>query len=752
MAETWTPIDDPTAFQDDAVFEIDEKTKSIQVLIEQPIVAGENKSQFIKFQMGRYYDAIDLTGMEVNILYESPTGYQDISTAVNREYSDEYIRFGWLVPYAACPVKGTLGFAVEFVGADYVLKTTRGETPVLDSISGSSSVPEPTEQTWYIELQSQVAAAINNANSTLESVREYIDTFQGNIDDAIDNWFDAHPEATTTVQDGSITREKFTESLNKKIDSIYNTVQDMVQDVSLSSGMFVQTGGHGSVYDGGGQLYRITSVEPHAQSSAEVPAEVYETLTNGLYAERVLGFKETKFSISDKLGNSYSGNFVNNSSVITELLNVCSSYEDNGDKLYYGHYSALDYGDHDVSNGENDGKYQIDCSAFVQLALAGISFDSSRYNVNDNYFVSQYSFFPYRIKAEYQNQDTWAKYRLSDCQAKYAYENGYSFLPNWDWSNVQAGDVVYLQDGDIESSNWGGVDHVMIYIGRRGGSDDLVFYECGGNSRNRSSVSSSNVVHVRTSTLAFMNANTKLIARYPLGVGGNNANCVIYENKHPDYPATYSAGSQSANYEIEPISKDEWYTVICKVKSLNSYPFFVTDGGHVMAYPAIDSDAIFVNTFRATNDFNTFRIGSYSQSDSDIVFEDFKIVKGFGNSLNVPYHKPTQVKKVETITANYKNTTANAWEYVGLSITVPTGHRYLVRCTQGWNSGKPIGMALHTATSGMLTYTHESANDAVMGTPMYMLDSGTWYLFTKRATVATAANIYAVTILDVDLN
>ena len=56
---TWTQISAPTDFRDDAVFEVDFKTKTVQVLVEQPIVAGENKSQFIKFQMGRYYDAID---------------------------------------------------------------------------------------------------------------------------------------------------------------------------------------------------------------------------------------------------------------------------------------------------------------------------------------------------------------------------------------------------------------------------------------------------------------------------------------------------------------------------------------------------------------------------------------------------------------------------------------------------------------------------------------------------------------------
>ena len=167
---TWTPISAPTDFRDDAVFDIDSKTKSIQVLVEQPIVAGEHKSQFIKFQMGRYYDAIDLTAMQVNIVFLSPAGNRGISEAVNTEYSDDAIRFGWLVPYAACPEKGKLYFAVEFVGADYTLKTTAGCTQVLDSISDRDIVPEPVEQEWYIVLQANVATLMQEAQRTLGRV------------------------------------------------------------------------------------------------------------------------------------------------------------------------------------------------------------------------------------------------------------------------------------------------------------------------------------------------------------------------------------------------------------------------------------------------------------------------------------------------------------------------------------------------------------------------------------------------------
>ena len=175
MADTsWTPVGELTDFRDDAVFEIDPTTKQIQVIVEQPIVAGEDRSQFIKFQMPRYYDAIDLTGMDINVIYESPAGYTDIDAAVNAEYTDEAIRFGWLVPYNACSKKGTLYFAIEFVGEGYVLKTVKSSTEVLDSVIGSEAVPEPTEQSWYITIQNRINEAVDNANSALDQVQSIV--------------------------------------------------------------------------------------------------------------------------------------------------------------------------------------------------------------------------------------------------------------------------------------------------------------------------------------------------------------------------------------------------------------------------------------------------------------------------------------------------------------------------------------------------------------------------------------------------
>ena len=166
----WIQIDAATDFSDDAYHEIDAATKTISKITDQTIVAGENLSQFIKFQIPRYYDGIDLAQKEINIIYLSPDKYSDINEAVNKEYNDEYIRFGWLVPYAACSEEGALTFAVEFVGSEYCLKTQTAEIKVKSSLDGSNAVPEPTEQSWYVILQEQVSRTLDRASTVLDSL------------------------------------------------------------------------------------------------------------------------------------------------------------------------------------------------------------------------------------------------------------------------------------------------------------------------------------------------------------------------------------------------------------------------------------------------------------------------------------------------------------------------------------------------------------------------------------------------------
>lgn len=53
-----------------------------------------------------------------------------------------------------------------------------------------------------------------------QKLAEYEDIFTGDVDESVQNWLDEHPEATTTVQDGSVNENKFVPALQEKINNI----------------------------------------------------------------------------------------------------------------------------------------------------------------------------------------------------------------------------------------------------------------------------------------------------------------------------------------------------------------------------------------------------------------------------------------------------------------------------------------------------------------------------------------------------
>ena len=101
---------------------------------------------------------------------------------------------------------------------------------------------------------------------------------------------------------------------------------------------------------------------------------------------------------------------------------------------------------------------------------------------------------------------------------------------------------------------------------------------------------------------------------------------------------------------------------------------------------------------------------------------------------------------ITTKSGVYQQAAANAWEYTGLNITVPTGYKYIVRASQTWTSGKPVGLALNytNASTSNMTFVVESVNEPVLYTPALFLDAGTWYLYTKRNAVGAANNTYTI--------
>lgn len=69
------------------------------------------------------------------------------------------------------------------------------------------------------------------AEETKKKIDEVMDVFAAGIDEAVDNWLDQHPEATTTVQDGSLSLKKFIETeLPFVTPQMYGAMADGVND------------------------------------------------------------------------------------------------------------------------------------------------------------------------------------------------------------------------------------------------------------------------------------------------------------------------------------------------------------------------------------------------------------------------------------------------------------------------------------------------------------------------------------------
>ena len=157
----------------------------------------------------------------------------------------------------------------------------------------------------------------------------------------------------------------------------------------------------------------------------------------------------------------------NTEGIINQILDVCKSYTDNFDKIVYGNqYTAWDSEVKTV-----DGKYQLDCSSFINLLIHGVTFNNSRYNgKNDNYGSPLF----------FQGINSY-EYRLANQIAKFCVENGYAFTPNSDFSNIRAGDLVFYSwkgydtnpgnytqaQIDFHNNAFMKIDHIAMYLNQK---------------------------------------------------------------------------------------------------------------------------------------------------------------------------------------------------------------------------------------------------------------------------------------------
>lgn len=83
-------------YHDDSISTVD-SNKNITLSETQINITQEKNSQYIPFEIPRYYDGFDLSKTELSIYWVNKNGSGSTSLPVDVYYSDDKIRFAWLV-------------------------------------------------------------------------------------------------------------------------------------------------------------------------------------------------------------------------------------------------------------------------------------------------------------------------------------------------------------------------------------------------------------------------------------------------------------------------------------------------------------------------------------------------------------------------------------------------------------------------------------------------------------------------------
>lgn len=156
-------------FSDEEISSVN-TTKDITLSKKQFNITQEENSQYIPFEMPRYYDGFDLVDTTISIHYETKSGRHGSCKPVNVTYNNEKIRFGWLVDAGATVDAGVLKFEIHAYGTvtgndgiakSYVWKSkSNADLNVLQSLCDCEDVINNIDDSWMQELVTDIAKKV----------------------------------------------------------------------------------------------------------------------------------------------------------------------------------------------------------------------------------------------------------------------------------------------------------------------------------------------------------------------------------------------------------------------------------------------------------------------------------------------------------------------------------------------------------------------------------------------------------------
>lgn len=291
-------------YDDDDISNIDDM-KNISLNSKQLNITQEHKSQFIPFEMPRYYDGYDLTKATICINYRRKDGKTRAKKAINVRYNNEKIQFGWLVEAHATEVVGKLEFEIVAFGADYIWKSRLvDKMNVLDSIPWDEElVSISSDDTWVSEIVTAVTEQIVGMefNEQLASANDAA----SRAETAATNAASAATSAVTSVLNDYAKKSDLTNKIgNLKAENgeeltVENYVKQEVEAIDISE----QLGNLGTNEDGTKKT--VVQYVSEAVEEVDVSEQLGDlgTNENGTTKTVVQYVNDTVKNISDKFGN-----------------------------------------------------------------------------------------------------------------------------------------------------------------------------------------------------------------------------------------------------------------------------------------------------------------------------------------------------------------------------------------------------------------------------------------------------------------
>lgn len=170
------------------------------------IVSGDTNSCLLTFEINRFQDGIDLSDKKIRFNYRNSNGkFYDI--AVNVKYSDDVIRFSWLLPYSLTQPGGNVIASIEFYGfieydEHYSYKTKNFKLSVEKSL-GVDDGSDESYNNWTIRIENDVEVIQKKISEIEKEIKSiHVPTKLSEMDDdtehrtvsdsQIDKWNEVH--------------------------------------------------------------------------------------------------------------------------------------------------------------------------------------------------------------------------------------------------------------------------------------------------------------------------------------------------------------------------------------------------------------------------------------------------------------------------------------------------------------------------------------------------------------------------------